>query len=122
MSDLKKIEEAISRHIAGALYTDVSPEQQRCAVAMAERDILSQTGPAVDQDDPAFIDAVAEQTIFLLLNVDKLYSPLNDVLSESIEGAGSVTYKSEKAPRMMSLRAVQLCCRLSCRTVDICRG
>lgn len=123
MSDQEKFTEALAAHIAGALYSAASPDQQRSAIAMAKRDILSQTGPAVDQEDPLFIDAVAEQTIFLLLNVDKLYSPLNDLVSESVEGAGSVTYDRENRPsRFISPRALQLCCKLNTGTLPLLRG
>lgn len=122
MSDLKKFEEALARHIAGGLYSAASPAQQRSAIAMAERDILSQTGPGTDQNSPFYIDAVAEQALFLLLNVDKLYSPLNDILSESVEGAGSVTYSRENTPsRFMSARALQLCSKLTAKTMEIVR-
>ncbi|MBR7139112.1 MAG: hypothetical protein IKD44_06165 [Lentisphaeria bacterium] len=121
MSDLKKFEEAFTRHIAGDLYNAATETRKQSAVAMAERDILSQTGPDTDKEDPVYIDAVAEQTIFLLLNIDKLYSPLDDVVSESVEGAGSVTY--DRAPaRIMSARAVQLCCLLTKKTLPLCRG
>lgn len=123
MSDQKKFEEAIQQHLAGALYTSASPEQQRRALLMAERDVLSQTGMGVDREDPLFIDAVAEQTIFLLLNVDKIYSPLRDVISESVEGAGSVTYNNDSKPfRFMSLRAMELCTRLSSGSLELTRG
>ena len=122
MTDLKKIHEAARRHIAGALFTDASPQQQQSAAAMAENDILSQTGPHVDREDPLFIDAVAEQAVFLLLNIDKLYSPLNDVVSETVEGAGSVTYDRQKPHRIMSMRAAQLCCMLLPKSLELSRG
>lgn len=122
MPDLKKIEEAAAQHIAGALYTGATPQQQQSAAAMAERDILSQTGPQVDKEDPLFIDAVTEQAIFLLLNVDKFYSPLNDVASESIEGVGSVTYDRQHTHRIMSARAALLCCRLTPKSLELSRG
>ena len=122
MPDLKKIEEAAAQHIAGALYTRATPQQQQSAAAMAERDILSQTGPQVDKDDPLFIEAVTEQAIFLLLNVDKFYSPLNDVVSESVEGAGSVTYDRQNSHRIMSSRAAQLCCSLVSKSLELSRG
>ncbi|MBO5791176.1 MAG: hypothetical protein J6S54_01735 [Lentisphaeria bacterium] len=121
MSDLNKFEEAISRHIAADLYYAATINSKESAVAMAELDILSQTGAGVDKEDPVYIDAVAEQTIFLLLNIDKLYSPLNDVVSESVEGAGSVTYDKTPA-RIMSARALRLCCLLSKKTLPLARG
>lgn len=123
MSDQKKFEEALRQHLAGALYTNASPEQQRRALLMAERDVLSQTGMGVDRENPLFIDAVAEQAVFLLLNVDKIYSPLRDVISESVEGAGSVTYNNDGKPfRFMSLRAMELCTRLSSGSLELTRG
>ena len=122
MPDLKKIAEAAARHIAGALYTDATPQQQQSAAAMAENDILSPTGPDVDREDPVFIEAVTEQAIFLLLNVDKFYSPLNDVASESIEGVGSVTYDRQHTHRIMSARAALLCCRLTPKSLELSRG
>lgn len=123
MSELKKIEDALSKHLAGGLYFAATDSQKRSAVAMAERDILSQTGRNVDQNDPVFTDAVAEQTVFLLLNLDKLHSPLNDIASESIEGAGSITYRRDSKPaRLMSVRAMQLCAMLERKTVELARG
>ena len=123
MSDMKIIEDAISKHLAGGLYFTADDSRKQSAIAMAERDILSQTGRNVDQSDPVFIDAVAEQTIFLLLNLDKLHSPLKDVASERIEGAGSVTYRDGgKPPRLMSVRAMQLCALLERKTLELSRG
>lgn len=122
MPDLKKIKEAAAQHIAGALFTAATAQQQQSAAAMAEKDILSQTGPRVDQEDPVFIEAVTEQAIFLLLNVDKLYSPLNDVASETIEGAGSVTYVPQSTHRIISSRAALLCSQLTAKSLELIRG
>ena len=122
MSELKKIEDAISKHLAGGLYEAASATQKKAAVSMAESDVLSHTGRNVDHNDPLYIDAVAEQALFLLLNVDKLHAPLNDVASQSIEGAGSVSYNTRFPARLISERAKELCALLGKGTVSLRRG
>lgn len=122
MSDLKKIEDAISRHLAGGLYEAASANQKIAAAAMAESDVISHTGRNVDPNDPLYIEAVAEQTLFLLLNVDKLHAPLNEVASQSVEGAGSVTYNTRLPARLMSERAKELCALLGKGALTLRRG
>ena len=122
MSDMKKIEDAISRHLAGGLYEAASANQKNAAVAMAESDVISHTGRNVDPNDPLYIEAVAEQALFLLLNVDKLHAPLNEVASQSVEGAGSVTYNTRLPARLMSERAKELCALLGKGTLTLRRG
>lgn len=124
MDRFEQIEAAVSRHLAADLYNAATPEQRRCAIAMAERDIISQTGENIDKNSPVYFDAVSEQAIFLLLNIDKLHSPLNDVVSESIDGAGSVTYDRSRpgGPRLFSSRALELCASLARHTAVVVRG
>lgn len=122
MSCPEKIEEAVERHLAADLYHSADGGKRQKAVDMAQRDILCQTGENIDRESDLFYDAVAEQTIFLLLNLEKINAPLNDVVSESVEGAGSVTYDRSADAPLISPRALQLCRALTRKTLALKRG
>ena len=118
----EKIAEAVKRHLAADVFLSAAPEQRQNAVAMAEKDILSRTGESIDRENSLFYEAVAEQAIFLLLNLQKINSPMNDVLSESVEGAGSVTYCRKTDTSLISPRALQLCSSLTRKNLTLSRG
>ena len=122
MSNPEKIESFISSHLAGGLYAAAPADQQQAALAMAEQDILCKTGPGTDRSSDLFAAAVAEQAIFLLLNCSRIASPVTGIISESVDGAGSVTYDTKERYRFFSPRALELCNAMKCPTVALQRG
>lgn len=123
MSKQEKFELFISSHLAGALYTSAAPDQRRAALTMAEHDVLCHTGNAVDKESDLFAAAVGEQAIFLLLNCSRLMTPVREILSETVEGAGSVTYASSEEFRgFFSPRALELCNALKSKQLTLQRG
>ena len=123
MSNREKFETFISSHLAGALYTSAAPDQRNAALTMAEHDVLCHTGNAVDKNSDLYAAAVGEQAIFLLLNCSRLMTPVREVISERIEGAGSVTYASSGEFRgFFSPRAQELCDALKSRQISLQRG
>ena len=122
MSNPEKIENFISSHLAGGLYTAAPADQQQAALAMAEQDILCKTGSGTDRNSDLFAAAVAEQAIFLLLNCNRITSPVTGIVSESVDGAGSVTYDTKERYRFFSPRALELCNAMKCPTLPLQRG
>lgn len=122
MSNPEKIENFISSHLAGALYTSAAPDQRRAALTMAEHDVLCHTGNAVDRESELFAAAVGEQAIFLLLNCNRLMTPVREIVSETVEGAGSVTYSKEEFRGFFSPRALELCRALKAGQLHLLRG
>ena len=118
----EKIAEAAKKHLAADVFLSAAPELRQNAIAMAEKDIISLTGKNIDRENVLFHDAVAEQTIFLLLNLKKITSPRNDIVSESVEGAGSVTYSGKTDTLLISPRALQLCSSLLRKNLTLSRG
>lgn len=122
MSIPEKIEHFIASHLAGALYTSADPDQRRAALTMAEHDVLCHTGKAVDKESDLFAAAVGEQAIYLLLNCSRLMTPAREIVSETVEGAGSVTYASGEFHGFFSPRALELCNALKSGKVTLQRG
>ena len=122
MSTREKIETFISSHLAGALYTSAAPDQRHAALTMAEHDVLCRTGNAVDKESDLYAAAVGEQAVFLLLNCNRLLTPPREVVSETIEGAGSVTYADSECRGFFSPRALELCNALKSRQITLQRG
>lgn len=122
MSYLEKIEKFISSHLAGGLYAAAPADQKQAALAMAEQDILCKTGPGADKSSDLYAAAVAEQAVFLLLNCSRIASPVTGIVSESVEGAGSVSYDTKERYRFFSPRALELCSAMKCRTLALQRG
>ncbi|MCQ2377600.1 MAG: hypothetical protein MJ016_00105 [Victivallaceae bacterium] len=72
-----------------------STAEKQAALNAADLDVAAELGrPVTDEDDALLRAALAEQTIHLLLHRDALSGvPDRRIVSESIDGVGSCTYK-----------------------------
>jgi hypothetical protein len=122
MYNQEKIETFISAHLAGNLYTSAPADQRRAALTMAVFDVLARTGENVDRESDLFAAAAGEQAIFLLLNCGRLNTPVPEFISETVEGAGSVTYNGDYVTAFFSPRAMELCKALKRSSLTLRRG
>ena len=122
MYDQEKIEAFISAHLAGNLYTSAPADQRRAALTMAVFDVLARTGENADRESDLFAAAVGEQAIFLLLTCGRLTTPVPEFISETVEGAGKVTYNGDYVTAFFSPRAAELCKSLQARQLQLRRG
>ena len=119
MTDLEHLIPYISRHLEHLIYESATPDEQLQAFCMAVQDIDAFINCSADPENELYCAAVAEQTIFRLRNRNFAGNPA--VVSESIEGAGSVQYSEDIMARTLSPRA-QLLCRKLNAGVRITRG
>jgi hypothetical protein len=122
MYNQEKIETFISAHLAGNLYTSAPADQRRAALTMAVFDVLARTGENVDRESDLFAAAAGEQAIFLLLNCGRLVTPVPEFISETVEGAGKVTYNGDYVTAFFSPRAAELCKSLQPGQLQLRRG
>ncbi len=84
------------RHLLASTLNAFSAAEKSAACFTADLDVAAVFGRSVNDDDGALLcAAVAEQAIHLLLHRDAL-SPAEtqkDLISESIDGVGSRTYR-----------------------------
>lgn len=107
MITIEKINEYLSRHLQNKAWESFSSEEQEQAVNMANLDIAGELND-IDLNDDNYLEvyAVAEQALHLLMNNEAVTPPnSSDVLSEAIEGLGSVSYGVKKDNKFISYRS-----------------
>jgi len=83
------------------------------ALTMADVDIAARLGlPTVDATDSDQRAAAFEQAMFLILNHDRLGLPDGEISAETIEDAGSRSYRSNPHPGLAP-RALEFLRRLT---------
>ena len=122
MTDMNKITRAIAGRTGAERFAEVPPAEQARAAQLAATDVLACTGGFADWEDPLFLGAVAEQCLFLLATREEQSTIRAFVASESVEGAGSVTYTAARQNALLSPRAQEYCRTLLARRNHITRG
>jgi hypothetical protein len=92
----------LAKHLKTAVWTALSSDQKTAVLAMATDDICCQLNIiAIDETRDNQLNAVYEQAVYLAENFDKI-NQAQEIQAESIDGAGSRTYKKSAdaiAPR-----------------------
>lgn len=122
MTDTEKIARAVAARCGAERFAAVPPAEQARAAQLALTDVLAFTGGTPDWEDPLFTGAVAEQCLFLLNTRDEQSTLRAFVASESVEGAGSVTYAGTRQSALLSPRAQEYCRTLLARKNRITRA
>ena len=123
MTDMEKIALAVAARSGAERFAAVPPAEQERAAQLALTDVLAFLGGgAADREDPLFIGAVAEQCLFLLSTREEQSTVRAFIASESVEGAGSVTYAGSRQNALLSPRAQEYCRSLLARRNRITRA
>lgn len=122
MTDMEKIARAVAARSGAERFAAVPPAEQERAAQLALTDVLAFLGGAADREDPLFIGAVAEQCLFLLSTREEQSTIRSFIASESVEGAGSVTYAGTRQSALLSPRAQEYCRTLLGRRNRITRA
>ena len=122
MIDMEKITLEISARSGSAVFAAASAGERAQAAALAEQDVLAFTGGTADWEDPLSAGAVAEQCLFLLNTQEEQNGRRSFIASETVEGAGSVTYAESRRQAVLSPRAEACCRTLLRRRNRITRG
>ena len=109
MTDMEKIARAVAARSGAERFAAVPPAEQERAAGLALTDVLAYTGGVADWEDPLFTGAVAEQCLFLLNTREEQSTVRAFIASESVEGAGSVTYAGSRQNALLSPRAQEYC-------------
>ena len=109
MTDMEKIARAVAARSGAERFAAVPPAEQARAAQLALTDVLAFIGGAADWEDPLFAGAVAEQCLFLLNTREEQSTIRAFIASESVEGAGSVTYSGARQSALLSPRAQEYC-------------
>ena len=121
MTDMEKIARAVAARSGAERFAAVTPAEQEQAAQLALTDILAFVGGTADWEDPLFAGAVAEQCLFVLNTREEQSTIRAFVASESVEGAGSVTYAARRSA-LLSPRAQEYCRTLLARRNRITRA
>ena len=109
MTDMEKIARAVAARSGAERFAAVPHAEQARAAQLALTDVLAFIGGAADWEDPLFAGAVAEQCLFLLNTREEQSTIRAFIASESVEGAGSVTYSDARQSALLSPRAQEYC-------------
>jgi len=109
MTDMEKIARAVAARSGAERFAAVPPAEQERAAELALTDVLAFIGGTADWEDPLFAGAVAEQCLFLLNTREEQSTIRAFIASESVEGAGSVTYAGSRQNALLSPRAQEYC-------------
>ena len=109
MTDMEMIARAVAARSGAERFAAVPPAEQARAAQLALTDLLAFIGGAADWEDPLFAGAVAEQCLFLLNTREEQSTIRAFIASESVEGAGSVTYAGARQNALLSPRAQEYC-------------
>lgn len=122
MTDMEKIARAVAARSGAERFAAVPSAEQEQAAQLALTDILAFIGGTADWEDPLFVGAVAEQCLFLLNTREEQSTIRAFIASESVEGAGSVTYTGDRRSALLSPRAQEYCRTLLSRRNRITRA
>lgn len=119
MTEVEKFLPFVRRHLESAVFEAASSEEQLQALSMAIDDVNSFTSCTRESDNELYCAAVVEQAIHRLRSKNAPVNPA--VISESVEGAGSIHYSEKLISRILSPRALFLCRKLNAG-LNITRG
>ena len=122
MTDMEKIARAVAARSGAESFAAVPPAEQARTAQLALTDVLAFIGGAADWEDPLFTGAVAEQCLFLLNTREEQSTIRAFIASESVEGAGSVTYAAARRNALLSPRAQEYCRTLLARRNRVTRA
>ena len=109
----QEIEKYFENHPLKEKFSSFPDDERRSCVSVAERDILAAIHPVVTQHSEAdiFLAAVAEQTLFLLLNPENL-TGINSGVS-AVSSAGESRKFGQAGAPLLGQRAAGLAGMLS---------
>lgn len=105
--------EYLEHHLDRDTWTEADETSRQAALTLAATDVASRLGlDAPDETSSLQCQAVFEQTVFLLRHFDRLNRAGGEIASESLDDAGSRSYRPDPHPGL-SPRAMQLIRRLT---------
>lgn len=122
MIDLTVADAFFASHLEKNYWESQDETTRTACLTMAETDILMRLDlDEIDVEQTGHLAAVCEQAVYLCRNRDQLNLPAN-LASESIEGAGSRSYRTNSTGELFSPRAASIIRRITGGGNIISRG
>lgn len=113
MIELTVADAFFASHLEKSYWESQDEPTRNACLTMAETDVLLRLDlDEIDVEETGHLAAVCEQAVYLCRNRDQLNLPAN-LVSESIEGAGSRSYRNNSTGELFSPRAAAIIRRIT---------